>query len=176
MEPFIGQICVFGFDFAPKGWAQCNGQLLPISQYSALFSLLGTTYGGDGRTTFGLPDFRGRVALNQGQGPGLSMYSMGQSGGSENVTLSTAQMPSHSHPALLHGNGEDANASEINGRSFGVATANIYNSNAPENGETLNANSIQVSPVGDNQPHPNLQPYLTANYCIAVEGVYPSRP
>jgi len=174
MEPFIGQIEVFGFNFAPKGWAQCNGQLLPISQYSALFSLLGVTYGGDGRTTFGLPDLRGRVAINQGQGPGLSTYTIGQAAGAETVTLTTLQIPAHTHTAVLRGNSEGATSNEPSNKSLG-AGANIFNTNPPESGEALNASSIQVAPTGGSLPHNNMQPYLTINYCIALEGVFPQR-
>jgi microcystin-dependent protein len=176
MDPYIGQIEAFGFNYAPKGWAQCNGQLLSIAQNSALFSLIGTYYGGDGRTTFALPDLRGRVALNQGQGPGLSNYVIGQTSGTESVTLTTDQIPSHSHIATLRGNSEEANSQEASNKSFGVAENNIYNSNNPENGETLNSGSVQVAPVGGNQPHNNMQPYLTVNYCIALVGVFPPRP
>jgi microcystin-dependent protein len=176
MEPFIGQIEFFGFNFAPRGWAFCDGSLMSISENSALFSLLGTTFGGNGTTTFALPDLRGRVAINQGQGPGLSPYMMGQSSGTESVTLTINEMPSHSHSAVLRGNSEDANSGEANNKTLGVANANIYNTNGPENGETLNPNSIQVAVAGGNQPHPNIQPYLVGNYCIATEGIYPSRP
>ncbi|MBK9257727.1 MAG: phage tail protein [Saprospiraceae bacterium] len=175
MEPFIGQIAAFGFNFAPKGWAMCNGQLLAIAQNSALFSLIGTYYGGDGISTFALPDLRGRVAINQGQGPGLSPYSLGQRAGSESVTLNTSQIPAHNHIATLRGNGEDANSGDANNKTLGAASANIYNSNPPENGATLNVNSLQVAPTGGNQPHSNMQPYLVINYCIALQGIFPPR-
>jgi len=175
MDPFIGQIEAFGFNFAPRGWAQCNGQLISISQNPALFSLLGTTYGGDGRTTFGLPDLRGRVAINQGQGPGLSTYVMGQVSGSEGVTLQLPQMPSHNHVATFRGNGEDASSGEPGNKTLGLASTNIYNANPPESGQTLNAGSIQVGVAGGNMPHNNMQPYLVVNYCIALVGIFPPR-
>jgi microcystin-dependent protein len=175
MEPFIGQIVAFGFNFAPKNWAQCNGQIMPIAQNTALFSLIGTTYGGDGVTTFALPDLRGRVAINQGTGPGLSPYTIGQKAGTETVTLNMDQMPAHNHTALLRGNSEDANSGEANNKTLGVANANIYNTNAPETGEALNPGSIQVAAAGGNQPHPNMQPYLAVNYCICLYGIFPQR-
>ncbi len=175
MDPYIGQIEAFAFNFAPKGWAQCNGQLLSIAQNSALFSLLGTVYGGDGRTTFGLPDLRGRVAINQGHGPGLSTYVMGEMAGSESVTLTSAQMPAHNHVSTLRGNSDDASSGEPGNKTLGVAGANVYNSGAPDNGETLNTGSIQVAPAGGNQPHNNMQPYLAINYCIALVGIFPPR-
>src|SRR6266480_4308295 len=109
-EPFLGEIRTFGFNFAPRGWAQCNGQLLSISQNTALFSLLGTTYGGNGQTTFALPDLRSRVPIHQGQGPGLSQYSIGQSAGNESVTLNQSQMPAHIHPVAMPCNTDDPNA------------------------------------------------------------------
>jgi len=176
MDPFIGQILAFGLNFAPKGWELCNGQLLSIAQYQALFSLLGTTYGGNGVTTFALPDLRGRVAINQGQSPGAKSYVMGESSGQEQVTLISTQMPTHNHVATFLGNGEDASSGEPGNKTLGSASANIYNANPPESGETLNAGSIQVGVAGGNMPHNNMQPYLTINYCIATEGIYPSRP
>ncbi|MBK9257728.1 MAG: phage tail protein [Saprospiraceae bacterium] len=175
MDQYIGQICLFGFNFAPRGWALCNGQLMSIAQNNALFSLIGTNYGGDGVTTFALPDLRGRVAVNQGQGPGTRLYNIGEAGGEENVTLSVQQMPAHNHLASLRGNGEDSNSGDANNKTLGAASANIYNSDAPENGATLNANSVQVALTGGNQPHDNMQPYLVGNYCIATEGIYPTR-
>jgi microcystin-dependent protein len=175
MEPFIGQIEFFGFNFAPIGWMQCNGQLLSINEYNALFALIGTTYGGDGNSTFALPDLRGKVAVNQGQGPGLSLYTVGQVGGVETVTLTPNQLPAHSHAALLRANAEDANSGEANGKTLALAAANIYNANPPENSEALNANSVTVAPTGGSQPHDNMQPYVVGNYCIAVEGIFPPR-
>lgn len=175
MEPYIGQILAFGFNFAPRGWAYCNGQLLSIAEYQALFSLIGTTYGGDGITTFGLPDLRGRVAVNQGTSLSGKTYTLGEAAGQEQVTLTTTQIPAHTHVAALRGNSEEANAQEPSNKTFGVAASNIYNSNNPENGETLNPGTIQLAATGGNQAHNNMQPYLTINYCIALEGIYPPR-
>lgn len=171
MEPFIGQVCLFGFDFAPKGWAQCNGQLMSIAQNSALFSLLGTTYGGDGRTTFALPDLRGRVALSQGQGPGLSRYSMGQASGTEAVTLTTSQIPSHNHAGTLHASNGAANQEEAGGHL--LAEAAIYTDGAAN--QVMNPAAVTIGNTGGNQPHENRQPFLVMNYCVALVGVFPSR-
>ncbi len=180
MEPFIGQIMMVGFNFAPRGWAMCAGQLLPISQNTALFSLLGTTYGGDGRTTFALPDLRGRCALGMGQGPGLQPYVQGQAGGQENVTLLQPQMPQHTH-------GLAANSS--NGTESDPSGALLANAQVPiDRSTTVNGNTyLQGTPntamspqaiglAGGNQPHENMQPYLAMNYIIALEGIFPSRP
>jgi microcystin-dependent protein len=158
-------------EIAPRGWALCDGQLLPISQNTALFSILGTTYGGDGRTTFALPDLRGRVPVHQGQGPGLSSYDLGQSAGSENVTLSTSQMPSHNHLVNVD-TGDNGTTSHPNNQylasSGGVS---IYNS--VTDSSTLNPGTVQAA--GGSQPHSNLQPYLCIDFIIALEGIYPSR-
>jgi microcystin-dependent protein len=180
MEPFIGQIQAFGFNFAPRGWAKCDGQLLPISQNSALFSLLGTTYGGDGRTTFALPDLRGRTMLSEGTGPGLSTRQLGQRGGTETNTLNVTQLPSHNH-ALGAGSsvsipvsGEDADQDEAAGKF--LANGTFYHNQAdgvygngpiPLSGTTLNQ--------GGQQAFNNMQPYLVVNICIALVGLFPSR-
>lgn len=177
-EPFIGQICLFGFNFAPRGWALCNGQLLPIAQNTALFSLLGTTYGGDGSSTFALPNLQSRVVVGQGQGPGLSSYSMGQTGGAESVTLLSTQMPSHNHQ-LNASNSTGATNTPTNNvlaASYGAledgtqVTVNTYSGSA---NTTLSPSSIGAA--GGNQPHENRQPFLTMNYCIALQGIFPSR-
>ncbi len=175
MEPYIGQIMAFAFNFAPQGWAQCNGQLLQIQQYSPLFALIGTTYGGDGRTTFALPDLRGRTMLGMGQGLGLSNYIWGQSGGVENVTLTANQIPEHVHKMM--GSADGQTVSEVAGSSLGsgargVTPANIYTSGATNQVEMASS----TSPVGGSQSHSNLQPYICINYCIALEGIFPSRP
>ncbi len=181
MEPFIGQIIMVGFNYAPRGWAMCDGRLLPISQNQALFSLLGTTYGGDGRTTFALPDLRGRCAVGMGQGPGLSNYSQGQSAGQEHVTLTLTQMPMHNHLMLANPNTGNANTPANNvpaaaqlqmDRSGPVYPINAYASTP--SGTTMNGQTI--SPAGGSQPHNNMQPYLAMNYIIALEGYFPSRP
>ena len=171
MEPYIGQVCLFGFNYAPRGWAFRNGQLLSIGQNSALFSLLGTTFGGDGISTFALPDLRGRVAINQGDQPGLSKYAMGQTGGSETVTLNVTQMPQHVHAGQLHASNGAANQEEA--QNHLLAETAVYTDAAAN--QVMNASAVTVGPTGGNQPHPNLQPYLTLNYCIALEGVYPPR-
>ncbi len=166
-EPFIGQIQTFGFNFAPRGWALCDGQLLPIPQFSALFSLLGTTYGGDGRTTFGLPDLRGRVALHQGQGAGLSDRRLGQKGGTEDVTLAASQLPGHSHPL----NAVAAEATSFKPAGNLLAAEVIY---GPGPSDTMLA-ADAIGDTGGDQPHNNMQPYLVINWCIALTGVFPSR-
>lgn len=168
-NPFIGEIRMVGFNFPPQGWAFCDGQLLGIAQNTALFSLLGTTYGGDGRTTFGLPDLRGRVPLHHGggSGPGLSPYSLGQNGGFETVTLTAAQMPSHSHSQPC--SSDDPNAgSPVNNVPAAVAN--------PVYANTANSAMAVTGAVGGSQPHENRQPYLAINFCIALQGIFPSSP
>jgi microcystin-dependent protein len=175
-EPFIGQIVLFAGNFEPKGWAFCNGQLLSIAQNTALFAILGTTYGGNGQTTFALPDLRGRVPIHFGQGPGLSNYNLGQIGGTENVTLTTNQIPSHNHPATstLSGTNAPATAAQPEGLQLAQGRQTAYGSGAPV---TMNPTSVTttVGAAGGNQPHPNLQPYTTLSYIIALVGIFPSR-
>lgn len=171
-DPFIGQICTFGFNFAPRNYATCDGQLLSIAQNTALFSLLGTTYGGDGRVTFALPDLRGRVALHQGQGPGLSQRVMGEESGSESVTLISSQMPMHNHTVgALSTNGNLKSPTNNVPASVQGTNTNIYAANS--DGSTMKATMIGLS--GGNQPHNNMQPYLVINFCIALQGIFPSR-
>ena len=160
MEPFIGQIIMFAGNFAPRGWAFCDGQLLPISQNTALFSILGTTYGGDGRTTFALPDLRGRVPMHAGHGPGLSSRRIGEKGGQESVTLTIAEMPSHTHSAL--------SSSTIDPTSTGAFVKGAVNA-------TGTTPSINVTNSGGNLPHNNVQPYGCVNFIIALYGAFPSR-
>jgi len=164
-------IRLFPYNFAPRGFAYCNGQLLPIAQNTALFSLLGTTYGGNGQTTFALPDLRGRVALSSGQGPGLSNYDLGQFGGEETVTLTNVEVPVHNHLVVAHNsNGAYARPQgRVPGRLSGGTTGYA----AASNGATMAPATI--TPTGGGQPHTNVQPYLTLNYCIALEGIFPSR-
>ena len=174
-DPFLGEIVLFGGNFAPRGWAFCDGQLLAISSNSALFSILGTIYGGDGRTTFALPDLRGRAPLGPRTGPGLSTYSEGQKGGLEQVTLNTAQIPSHSHAATANavepaGNSNDA-AGNFWADDAGVASGTYHS--GPGNA-TMNAGAITVANNGGNQPHENRQPWLAVNYIIALQGFFPS--
>ncbi|GGA12684.1 tail Collar domain-containing protein [Paenibacillus marchantiophytorum] len=172
-DPFVGEICLFPFNFAPKGWAFCNGQLLPISQNTALFSLLGTYYGGDGKSTFALPDLQGRVPMHPGQGAGLSLYDLGQTGGSDTVTLLNAELPIHSH-SLQYGatpGSQEAPTGQIwkdtGGRRGALAYTGAVN--------TAAMGAEAILPSGGGQPHNNMQPYLTLNFCIALQGVYPPR-
>ncbi len=167
-EPFIAEVRIFGFHFAPRGWAFCNGQLLPISQNTALFSLVGTTYGGDGKTTFALPNLQGRASMHPGRGPGLTARRLGENGGSETVTLTTMQMPSHSH--ALTGSDERGDATSPQNNYLGTGT-DMYAPEPP--GSTLSPPALP--PAGGNQPHNNIQPSLSLNYCIALVGLYPSR-
>lgn len=162
-EPFLSEIRIFSFNFAPKSWAQCNGQLLPINQNQALFSLLGTTYGGDGRVNFGLPDLRGRVSLHNGSG-----FTLGQRGGEEAHTLSISEMPTHAHQAFASGNGPTVTS----------PASNFWASNTsftPYGSVANTAMSAQsLSNTGGSQAHENRSPYLTLNYCIALQGIFPS--
>ena len=163
---------MFGFNFPPKGWALCNGQLLPINQNEALFALLGTTYGGDGQTTFALPNLQSRVAIHQGTGSGLSPYVVGQSGGVENVTLTQGQMPTHTHLVQCNtGGGNQASPSGNLPAVESTGTSLDY-SNASANGSM---SPTMLATQGGSQPHPNIQPYLCVNFCIALEGIFPSR-
>lgn len=173
-DPFLGQIIMFGGNFAPRGWALCDGQLLPISQYSALFSILGTTYGGDGRTTFALPDMRGRVSIHAGNGPGLSDYQLGQKGGSETNTLTTNQLPSHNHHLNIY-NGQGSSPEGSNKTLAGTGTTVPPEGTWTDNSPNATAESNAVASTGGGQPVNNIQPYLTVNYIIALQGVFPSR-
>jgi microcystin-dependent protein len=168
MEPLLGSIILFGGNFEPRGWAFCNGQSLQIAQYSALFSLLGTTYGGDGIATFQLPDLRGRVPVHAGSGSGLTSRSPGETMGQEAVTLSPTQVPPHSHDLVV------ANVPSSSDRAQGdmLARSQIY-SDRPS--ATLALNPLSISFSGGGQPHDNMQPSLCLNYIIALEGIYPSR-
>lgn len=169
-EPFVGEIRMFGFNFPPQGWAFCNGQLLPINQNQALFSLLGTTYGGNGTTTFALPNLQSRVAVHQGQGPGLSAYSAGQAGGTESVTLQPAQMPAHTH--AVHASNSPAEAVRPAGRALARSTTDIYVAK-PDGSTVMDAGML--GDAGGSEPHPNIQPYLVLNFCIALQGIFPAR-
>ena len=170
-DPFVAEIRIFGFNFAPTGWAQCNGQLLPISQNTALFSLLGTFYGGDGKSTFALPNLQASAPVHQGQGQGLSEYFLGQQGGSEFVTLIESEMPAHQHTLRAYNDvGEDRipGPTESLARSTGGLLYAVSGSNV--------AMAFQeLTPAGGSLPHNNMQPYLTLNFCIAMQGVFPPR-
>jgi microcystin-dependent protein len=178
-NPFLAEIRIFGFNFAPKGWAFCAGQILPLSQNTALFSLLGTTYGGDGKSTFALPNLEGSAPMHPGQGPGLSLHDLGETGGSTSVTLLQSEMPSHNHTfqgnTTTATNASPANAVYMRGHyNDGVGNTgavDLYTTNAPDT--TLNPFVLGIA--GGNQPHNNMQPYLTLNFCIALQGVYPPR-
>ncbi|HSO22895.1 MAG TPA: tail fiber protein [Chondromyces sp.] len=169
-EPFVAEIRIFAGNFAPRGWAFCNGQLLPLSQNTALFSLIGTTYGGDGRTTTALPNLQGRAPMHPGRGPGLTDRRLGERGGVETVTLSEAEMPNHNHP--LQGVAEPADRPAPGGavlaRAVGAAPYGADTSQVPMADEAL-------PPTGGSQAHNNLQPFLTVNFIIALVGLYPSR-
>ncbi len=173
-EPFLGMIMIVPYNFSPRGWAFCNGQILPIAQNTALFSLLGTTFGGNGQTTFALPDLRGRVPNSSGQGPGLSNYDLGQVGGTESVTQTISQMPMHNHQvACLQG---EATSPRPQGAFPAILTVPTDSNSllyATTSDATMAANMIV--PTGGSQPLQILQPYLTLNFCIALEGIFPSR-
>jgi microcystin-dependent protein len=178
--PFLGQITVYPYSFAPYGWADCAGQLLPISQYAALFSLLGTQYGGNGTSTFGLPDLQGRIPVGQGQLIGGENYVMGETGGQENVTVLTTSMPAHNHTlgaTTAHGTINNPSGMLLSqpqvggGRGHGEDTGNIYN---PGSVDTPLAPAA-IGPAGGSIPHNNIQPSLVLRYCIALQGIFPSR-
>ena len=170
MEVYVGQLLLVGFNFAPEGWAFCNGSLLPINQYDVLYSLLGTTYGGEGQTTFGLPDLRGRTPIGVGALPGGGNYVLGQSGGTENVLITANTYPSHSHSVAVSGAAGNLNTPT---NATPAAGQTIYVSN-PTLTAPFNSSACLPSPGGA-QPHTNLQPYLTLNWIIALNGVYPSQ-
>jgi microcystin-dependent protein len=168
-DPFVAEIRIFGFNFAPSGWAKCNGQLLPLSQNTALFSLLGTFYGGDGKSTFALPDLQGSAPMHPGQGPGLSLHDLGEIGGSETVTLLESEIPAHAHG--MRGDEGNGLFTTPAGNLLGAGNqmfldpAAVNTNLAPE----------ALAPAGGDQPHNNLMPYLTLNFCIALQGVFPPR-
>jgi microcystin-dependent protein len=171
-DPFVAEIRIFPFNFAPKGWAFCDGQLLPLSQNTALFSLLGTTYGGDGKSNFALPNMQGNAPMHPGQGPGLSLHDLGETGGSETVSLLESEIPSHSHSM-------GAQNVALGGVVLPAPTASL---NRPASGNLFDTNTTLVqmdpnslAPAGGDQPHNNMQPYLTLNFCIALQGVFPPR-
>lgn len=174
-EAYIGSIVLFSGNYAPNNWAFCNGQLLNINQNTALFSIIGTTYGGDGQTTFALPDLRGRVPMHFGNGPGLTPRILGEKAGYENVTLTTAQMPAHNHEvvSVLHAN-EEANSEDPTNRFMAGTSSPSFNSSA---NVVMNSGAVtnQVSVVGQSSSHTNMQPYLGLNFIICLYGLYPPR-
>jgi microcystin-dependent protein len=185
-EPFLGEIMFTGFNFAPRGWAFCDGQLLPINQNQALYSLLGTTYGGDGRTDFALPDMRGRSPMHEGTGPGLSTHPLGMKGGTQSEILLTGQMPSHSHnldnllETRLNATNSATTETSATGNSLGISISRIYSSSVPN--VPLHPDSLSVGftggtidNAGSNAPHDNMAPYLALSCNIALQGVFPSR-
>lgn len=172
-DPFLAEIRLLPFNFAPSGWALCQGQLMPISQNTALFSLLGTMYGGNGQTNFALPNLQGQVVLGAGQGPGLSPYAQGESGGSTTVTLLQSEIPSHSHQVRAASTAGELRAPN-NARVLAApGTGQAY---APAGGASAAMSPQALTPSGGGQPHNNLMPYLTLNYCIALRGIFPQRP
>lgn len=170
-DPFVAEIRIFPFNFAPRGWAWCDGQLLPLSQNTALFSLLGTTYGGNGKSNFALPDLQGRAPMHPGQGPGLSLHDLGETGGSDTVTLLESEIPSHSHAmAMSQADGlERTPGDQLPAAGIGGVVA--YGPNTP----LVSLSPSALAPAGGDQPHNNLQPYLTFYFNIALQGVFPPR-
>lgn len=172
-DPFVAEIRIFPFNFAPRGWAFCDGQILPISQNTALFSLLGTTYGGDGRSNFALPNLQGNVPMHPDQTSGRSQHFLGETGGTDTVTLLQSELPSHSHGAQANpqnGLTTVPSASEMLSRSLG---GNAYQTTTNQSIVNMDPNALGIA--GGSQPHNNLMPYLTLNFCIALQGVYPPR-
>jgi microcystin-dependent protein len=174
MDPFVAEIRIFPFNFAPKGWAFCDGQILPLSQNTALFSLLGTTYGGDGKSNFALPNMQGRAPMHPGQGPGLSLHDLGETGGEETVTLLESEIPSHAH-SLLSDNNDDGDSPSPQNASFAGIPAGSPPVYALPSATKTAMNPQALAPAGGDQPHNNMSPYLTLNFCIALQGVYPPR-
>jgi microcystin-dependent protein len=171
-EPFLSEIRIFPFNFAPTGWATCDGQLLPISQNTALFSLIGTVYGGDGKSTFALPNIQGAAVMHPGQGPGLSNHDQGEMAGEETVTLLSSEMPVHTHSlGASQADGGDRSPAD---ERFAVGVGGVQMYAAP--GALTQLAPEATAPAGGSQPHNNMQPYLTLNFCIALQGVFPQRP
>lgn len=171
-NPFLAEIRIFPFNFAPKGWAFCNGQIMSISQNTALFSLLGTTYGGDGKSTFALPNLQDSAPMQQGQGPGLSLRDLGEVAGEQTVTLLQSEMPAHSHTAEAT---SGSNSNDPANNVWASGQKGFGNTYAPSGNNNVQMSASALSPAGGNQPHNNMMPYLTLNFCIALQGVFPPR-
>lgn len=171
-SPFVAEIRMFAGNFAPTGWALCNGQILPISQNTALFSLLGTTYGGNGQTTFALPDLQGNVPIHAGQGSGLSLYDLGQMSGSETVTLLQSEIPAHSHPIVVRPSGQAPPLGTATGNTGARSNSRPYTPDAPNT--TMDPLTGLII-AGSSLPHNNMMPYLTVTFIIALQGVFPPR-
>jgi microcystin-dependent protein len=174
-DPFVAEIRIFPFNFAPKGWAWCNGQLLPISQNTALFSLLGTTYGGNGTSNFALPNLQGSAPMHPGQGPGLSLHDLGETGGSQTVSLLESEIPSHSHSVMASTSPGNRTAPAGNSFARTVSGATPYIAGSPTP-PLVPMSPNALVPAGGDQPHNNMQPYLTFYFNIALQGVFPQRP
>ena len=162
MDPFVAEIRIFPFNFSPKGWAFCDGQILPLSQNTALFSLLGTTYGGDGKSNFALPNMQGNAPMHPGQGPGLSLHDLGETSGTETVTLLESEIPSHNHTF------------KVSNQQSDIQQPTPFFTGSPTPA-LVQMNFQSLTPAGGGQPHNNMQPYLTLNFCIALQGVFPPR-
>ncbi|WP_425102045.1 phage tail protein [Tropicibacter sp. S64] len=173
-QEYIGQILLVGYNFAQRNFAKCDGQLIAISQNSALFSLFGTIYGGDGQTTFGLPDLRGRVPIHEGHGPGLSLRVIGQKSGQEDVTLTLNEIPNHNHTPILRAEGRAGNLDDPTGNMLAAHTG-AFRAQAAAEDVSLNADSIVEQNIGGSQSHNNMQPYLVMNYQVCLYGIFPSR-
>lgn len=173
-DPFVAEIRIFPFNFAPRGWAWCDGQLLPLSQNTALFSLLGTTYGGNGMSNFALPDLQGRAPMHPDQGPGLSLHDLGETGGSETVSLLESEIPAHSHTSRASNYPADYPAPRGDAVLCKIPGENSFHTQMGTTGVAMAANALP--PAGGDQPHNNMMPYLTFYFCIALQGVFPPRP
>jgi len=172
-EPFVGEIRMVGFPFAPRYWANADGQMMQITENEMLFSLYGTIYGGDGRTTFGLPDFRGRVPIHTGQGTGLPGFEMGQAGGAVEVPLSVQEMPSHTHGAQVHASSQAGDQATPQDHYWAVPSRTTPF--RADHDSTMSPDAVEVEDAGGGQGHPNMQPFLTVRFCVSLDGVYPQR-